>query len=373
MGQGTARPPFPPVLDLEILVFLTDRELTQPPANSSLSLILFFPFLVSWQSEHTVSKPRYIFLDQNHWIYLAKAFWGQPHVAAHSAVAQDLLSRVDRDEVRLPLSVIHLIEHLRAEEPGRRARLAEVFERFSCGWFVAAWSDILPAEISRAIAFTFCSTHLPPPPETFGRGFLFGVGPKARSAFPPDWSDIDLKRLGWFAAQPGALFDLLTFRNEEGRVAQKEDISEFASRNAQAAEALRAVRKPYAKLIQTRAQLAGYTYDLQNQISPELAQIGKTFEDFLRLGIDGLTEFFSRIPTLDVDCELTLYRDRQWSRRIQQNDVNDIGHLVIAIPYCDAVVVERFWARAIQETSLKEKYRTAVCADLTQLTEIMAG
>jgi hypothetical protein len=74
-----------------------------------------------------------------------------------------------------------------------------------------------------------------------------------------------------------------------------------------------------------------------------------------------------------VDCELTLYRDRQWPRKVQANDVGDIGHLALAVPYCDVVVVERFWARALQETGLAEKYRVAVCADLAELSTLLGN
>lgn len=113
-----------------------------------------------------VSNTRYIFLDQNHWIYLARAVWGRPHKAAHTAASEELLRRVDRDEIRLPLSIIHLIEHMRAEEPGKRQRLAEVFERFSRGWFFAAWSDILPVEIARAVGHTFGMARPPRRPSS---------------------------------------------------------------------------------------------------------------------------------------------------------------------------------------------------------------
>ena len=96
--------------------------------------------------------------------------------------------------------------------------------------------------------------------------------------------------------------------------------------------------------------------------------IGRTFDEFIALGLDDLTRFWSMVPSLDVDCELTLYRDRQWHRNVQANDVRDIGHLALAVPYCDIVVVERFWARALQETGLAEKYEVTVCADLSDLS-----
>jgi hypothetical protein len=74
-----------------------------------------------------------------------------------------------------------------------------------------------------------------------------------------------------------------------------------------------------------------------------------------------LSRFRSGIPSLNTDCELTAYRDRPWSRQIQPRD---LAQLAIAVPYCDAVVVEKFWKRAITETGLGQKYRTGVFCDL---------
>jgi hypothetical protein len=64
-------------------------------------------------------------------------------------------------------------------------------------------------------------------------------------------------------------------------------------------------------------------------------------------------------------------RDRQWSRKVQPNDVRDIAQLAIAVPYCDAVVVERFWKRAITETGLGKKYETEVFCDIAELAEYL--
>ncbi len=317
--------------------------------------------------------PRYVFLDQNHWIYLAKAFWGNPHKLVHQSIPAEILSQVERDSIRLPLSVIHLIEHLRAERHERREHLAAVFERFSRGWFVAPWTDVVPVEISRAVAEAFGAEHTPPSSEIFGRGFLFGVSAKARAELLKRWTAKDVDRFSWLAEQPRALFDLLTFPNESGRARQNQRICELGQLNVLAAEELRTVRKPYDKDMHRRAQYARYTFEHQDRICAALASIGRTLDDFMALGVAGLTQFWSRVPSLDVDCELTLYRDRQWTRRVQANDARDIGHLVLAVPYCDIVVTERFWARALQDTGLARKHRVAVCDDLAELPTLLAS
>ena len=321
-----------------------------------------------------MSEPRYVFLDQNHWIYLAKAFRGHPHAPGHTAALQYLVTKVDRDDVRLPLLQVHLMEHYNADDAGRRDRLAEVFDRFSRGWSVAAWNDVLPAEIMRAIALTFGHPDVPAAPQVFGKGVLFGVGPEGRSTFPAHWSRADAERLNRFSQSPGALHDFLTLPHESGRIEAKKGIADLGERNARAVEQLRAARRPYPKAMHRRAQLVGYMKDdfLCRQIAVALGSIGKTLDSFIALGADGLENFWSLVPTMHVDCELTLYRDRQWSRAVKENDVYDIAQMVIAVPYCDAVVVERFWARAIQETGLAKKYGTAVCADLTELPAILA-
>lgn len=168
------------------------------------------------------------------------------------------------------------------------------------------------------------------------------------------------------AALPGATFDLLTFPNEPGRNRQNRSITDLGKANADAAENLRQLRRTDGLEVSRRAQYAGYTLHHQDLLLPELQSIGQTPDAFLGLGIEKLGRFWSSIPSLDVDCELTLYRDRQWTRAVQGSDVRDIGHLALAIPYCDVVATERFWTRAAAETGLAKKYGTAICSDLTQ-------
>lgn len=256
------------------------------------------------------------------------------------------------DEIRLPLGSIHFIEHLRHERGDRRKRLAEVYDRFSRGWHIASWSNVVSVEIRRTLAETF-DGHLPmPKPEVFGKGFLHGLGWKERELLVQNLSESQLNLMQPIAALPGAVFDLLTFPNEAGRCVQKSKITELSRANASAAEELRAARKPHPKEMLRKAQYVDYTIQHQDTIISALDDLGLAPSDFLRLGAERLSQFWSSVPSLDVDCELTLYRDRQWSRPVDANDVRDIGHLVLAIPYCDFVVTERFWARAIQETGL---------------------
>lgn len=307
------------------------------------------------------------YLDQNHWIYLAKDYWGKPHKPAHRGLAERLLASAMSDRVRLPLSVIHFIEHLRAESGPRRRRLAEVFDLFNCCWHMASWSNVLPTEVHHAIAETFSVEPLIPKPELFGKGFLFGLGPKERAVLLEGRTEEQLNRLESIVTLPGAVLDLLTFPNELRRGRLNARITESGSANAAAAEVMRSQRKSYPTTVHRKAQYAEYTHHHLELIAVAMQELGLPKGDFFTLSLQQLCTFWSRVPSLDVDCELTIYRDRQWSRSVDANDVRDIGHLALAVPYCDVVVTERFWARALSETGLAEKYRTAICTDLTEL------
>ena len=314
-------------------------------------------------------EPRFVYLDQNHWIYLAQDYWGKPHKPDHKGLAARLLDAVKSDRVRLPLSTIHFIEHLRAESAARRHRLAQVFDRFSRGWHMASWSSVLPVEIHRAVANALGERSTMLRPEVFGKGFLFGLGPKERALLLEGRTEQQLNLLQSIAALPEAILDLLTYPNEAGRGRQNAMVIESSRANPAAVEELRSLRKSHSTEVHRRAQYAGYMLHHQELIFPALDAIGRTRDEFLSLGLEGLTAFWSSVPSLDVDCELTLYRDRQWSKSVNPSDVRDIGHLALAIPYCEVVVTERFWARAAEETGLAKKYGTVVWTDLTEVLE----
>jgi hypothetical protein len=311
---------------------------------------------------------RYVFLDQNHWIYLAKDYWGKPDQPRHGGVAKKLLRAVELGRVRLPLNTIHLIEYLRRSDEDARKRLAEVFEVYSRGWFCAAPTDILPLELRGAIARIYGQEDRGVAP-VFGRGFMFGIGVGGRAMLRQSISDFDA--IAELSAMPGMLFDLLTSENEGNRHLQNEEIAKIGERDASATENLRTVRKPSPSAMNRLAHYVNYTYELQKELGLALASFGKSLEEFLALGHEVLVAFWATVPSIDVDCELSLYRDRQWSRQVAANDTADLGHLTIAVPYCDAVVVERFWKRALTETRLGQKYGTTVVSDVTELVDTL--
>ncbi len=85
------------------------------------------------------------------------------------------------------------------------------------------------------MARTF-ATAAPPKPAVFGRGFLFGIAPRARQLLEGAAPHLSFDALDWLAQQPGALFDLLTRENEANRIVQNKNIAQLNSRDSAAAE-----------------------------------------------------------------------------------------------------------------------------------------
>jgi hypothetical protein len=320
-----------------------------------------------------MSDPRYVFLDQNHWIYLARAYHGKPHRPAHEDLLAPLLAAVSRDEVRLPISYLHLIELARASRSKRRTDLAEVFERFARGWYIAAWSHILPREFDRAVAQVLELPTMPPPPEVFGRGLFHGLPPSSREELRREFGPRTFARLERIAELPGATFDVIGFPNEEGRGRQNASIAERAREDAEAIEKDRQAFRSEKKEVHRRLKMAGYIRSFQDPLMASLSSVGHDLGSFFSRGTEFSVRFWSEVPSLHVDCELTLYRDRQWSRPVDPNDLTDVGHLALTVPYCPAVVVERFWARALAETGVARRYATTVCTDLEELKTLIAA
>jgi hypothetical protein len=311
-----------------------------------------------------------IYLDQNHWIYLSRAYHGRSNHPEHARVADHLLKKVREGECRIPLALSHLIEHYKEQDSARRERLAVTFEVFSQGWYVANWADIVPQELRRAIAVTLGTGLVFPSPDTVGRGLMFAFGQRARAAIANDWSITKIATIDKHTAAPAALVDLLTFPNEENRLRLRVAAGELGSAAALGAGAMRQVRMSASRSLWRRAQAAENTLQHQQDLMRALSDNGKTIDDFYCLGPEKMTEFWACVASIDTQMELEFYRDRQWTRAIPQNDLGDLGHLAVAVPYFDVVVTEKLWARAAQETHLARKYRTHVLAQLAALSTV---
>ena len=103
-----------------------------------------------------------------------------------------------------------------------------------------------------------------------------------------------------------------------------------------------------------------------------LGYFNKTSEELFSIGAEKLNVFWENVPTLNVEIELNVGRNEHWDRKIEPNDATDISFLNVAIPYCDVLVVEKYFHNLMKQIGLGEKYKTQVFKDLNDLEGILA-
>ena len=77
--------------------------------------------------------------------------------------------------------------------------------------------------------------------------------------------------------------------------------------------------------------------------------------------------FILGMPTMDFWINLHIERDNDIGRKIDRNDTNDIAFLSMAVPYCDVVVTEKFWAHKLRSKGFDAKYN---CEILTSVSDL---
>src|SRR5687767_2783301 len=96
-----------------------------------------------------------VYLDQNHWIALAKGAYGKPARPELARTSEILREASAAGRICVPLSLAHYIETLKQRAPDRRRRLAAFMLELSRGITVAAPHVVLRHEIETALECYF--------------------------------------------------------------------------------------------------------------------------------------------------------------------------------------------------------------------------
>lgn len=299
-----------------------------------------------------------IYLDQNHWIELAKARLGQ-----RSEVSKDLadlaFDAVAQAEVRFPISAVHLIEYMKIKSPQRRSDLARLFIAYSQGWVLPPWEDILSRELEsflegRSDPLSLSLRRGPysafATPEVFA-GFM-GVSPEEFAELNED--------------SPKAWGLFLNPHFEIGRDSARMQLQAISKAYASRVEEVRGVWRAASPTQRYLYFAEGVLEDVAGARSLSLRgrhaiDVIASMEPSAKLSALG------KIPSLDVLIRLGAEKTKQWDQVTNKNDLFDIGFLAVSIPYCDIVVTERHWAQLAARTGLEDKYQTRVLAKFASL------
>jgi hypothetical protein len=304
-------------------------------------------------SEHNDREPVMVYLDQNHWITMARA-----RVSRHKVKSADELAAADAlgqaasaGSVRLPLSTAHLVETGRRGVRQNRVELAETMLAAYSGWHMRSPLDVRFAELLWGLS----GQHGAP----LNRHDVFGQRPgapfTAESYTPYVCDDPSLnpdqqrmiEQLAWASTwRELMLSDTPTEQERDssdamvsGWLATNRDIAEYMANNpASRDKRLVAAMLMYSDLIKDIARASMLLGMAPSEMSERIGGQHSATPD--QLDPDIYIAFFTAMPFVGRMMEIIHQRIRNPDEKWVRGDLNDIMYLSCAAGYADIVVAE---------------------------------
>jgi len=324
-----------------------------------------------------------VYLDQNKWIDLSRAYHGIPEGQKFKHVLEKIQKAVSNKNAIFPLSFEHIFETNKDPDVERRKRLAKVMAEISQGIAISPQERTMQWELERALAKLF-NEPIPETPSMFGYGLPCAFGTslvmkdqngnyfmKDQNGNYVGLSKNQFEQIRDKMFSPDATFDILMELNDDEfnawtQIFQVDHIN-FAGR-------LEEYRKKVSGLDKS-SRKHGYIVHLATALEKEMTKalgfFNKTPEELFSIGAEKLDVFWEDVPTLNVEIELSVGRNEHWDRKIEPNDATDISFLNVALPYCDVLVVEKYFHNLIKQIGLDKKYKTHVFKDLNDLENLL--
>ena len=299
----------------------------------------------------TVDRP-VVYLDQNHWIDLARVLGGQSGMDAEKVKACQLIIDFARNhDIILPLSAAHIVET--AKKGGRqRTDLARTMVELSAGWQMRSPLWIRAKELS-----TMFSTAT-----SIGSAFseeVFTLTPEAvwsdhrnrgrdlpENDLPQELQGL-VARLTWAIA----LTEVLLEREAEVSVPGLDMAEAWAASFHELAKHMRS--NPRAKAYARDLTRTRFISDMKDDLARAAIAGGLTTEQFgtwLKNDAEGA---FGALPAVGRIREIVHMRLANSDDKWERNDLNDLLHLGSAAGYADVVIGERKTCKYLKRADLK--------------------
>jgi hypothetical protein len=317
------------------------------------------------------SMPRAVYIDLNHWIGLAKA-----RKAGELGLEQRIAKLVHAGKIVVPLSAVHVLEVASILGAQQRQDIADVLREVSRGIVLTPMDAMRYYEVGERVASHFQRPlKLHPAQRAFSKGFFRILGDFSVDFSP--WRAIDPEKSAqaeaevWSALSDDRVLDqMLSLYHPKIPVNGPE--------HEVMKEGIRLLRSGIADKDLAVAEtecLLGLNMEFIKLVDQAIAELGL---DWAEVSSNPPRHFWSAeymesLPTFNVWSKLYLYLGRALSRDITVNDLYDMGHLAVAVPYCDAVVVDKAMAHLLTFRKLAAKYETLVYSNLENAVAELEG
>jgi hypothetical protein len=322
-----------------------------------------------------------VYLDHLHWIGLAQARLGQEAGAKFKDVYDVLLEGTKAGTIRVVLSAMSYTElHASVRSPSRRTDLADVMSELSRYWAIRPTSQLLEAQFLQSLHDHLGRPTFPPQQVVFGRGLYWVYEGKEKRLGIRLPEGMQIHYIDEVADEFQAFLEYCmlrgnNFATEDGGLGY--DISPLVHTQEERVAKDRELQQMLASDPKLRARLDDIIVarELYHEIGPELPRLlaaaGISMESFFHRGREWITKFMMDLPIIAVNAAIRDQTMRAANRYLVINDLRDLGHLSVAVPYCDIVVTDRDAASAIRRAGLDKRLNTEVLSDLTMLPAVV--
>lgn len=305
-----------------------------------------------------------LYIDLNHWIGLAKS-----RKVGDLALETRIAALVDAGRVVVPVSAIHIMEVAAILKDHQRSDLATTLRNLSRGVVLRALEEVQYLEMASRIGKHYrLSVPNDIRPHVVATGYYRAFGEPAIDF--TTWRDIDPAKS---VLAEKEVRDQLEDQNLLDKILSL--YSPKIPKDGPEAEVLRAT------LNQTRVSTEDI--DLQKAEADCVMGLAKdvvkvSLQVVEKLGISQQVlaanppshfwtkEYLASIPTVNVWAKLHLYLARAMAREMTVNDLYDMGHMAVALPYCEVVVADSAMAHLLTFRRLHETYGTKVYSSLIE-------
>ena len=312
-----------------------------------------------------------LYIDLNHWINLAKA-----RKNGDFTLEQRLKELVDSNKVVIPVSSVHIMEACAIRKDQQRQDLATMLRSLSRGFVLRDLENVRYIEMESRIGNHY---GIPMPqdirPFVLTKGYLRAFG-EPKIEFSP-WREVDPVK------SAEAEREFLRILDDE----QSLDLilSEYVPKLAKESADAKLIRLGHnnARLAAKNKNLNEVEKDCILELTKEFAKLAVKVANDLKLSKDLLKsnplkhfctkEYMVSVPTVNVWSKLSLYLSRCITEDVTVNHLYDMGHLAVALPYCDIVVADSEMAHLLTFRKLNDTYGTVVYSSLEMCIDNLKG
>jgi hypothetical protein len=282
-----------------------------------------------------------------------------------------ILYASDNGSAIFPISMIHVSETTRIKKTEWRNQLAFLRANVSKGYTITPyWPKIKELEIENLILEKFNSPTINVMSYWLGTGFphLLGKIPKIVSdTIDPDVLDILNKDMLELLKQPDTLKYIIEKHDDSSKQIRKKTAQEF--------EDIRMGLLSFKDNdFRRRVFLGRNTYKTIVPIILDILNKYKIPQEFINVIIpdnDIENNFLNKLPTALCEFNLLFQRFQELQRPINENDIADIWHLTLAIPYSNIVIADKMMVSFAKKAKLDVKCDTIILRSISELEEYL--